>query len=60
LEIGVLFIEYDTWEEWSFKDTNKSGQTAKPAPFVMAGMQIVPTLQTIMMDSSSHFGLKCV
>lgn len=34
----------------------KNLQTANPAPLVMAGMQIVPMLQAIIIDGKSHLG----
>jgi hypothetical protein len=34
----------------------KKRHTAKPAPLVIAGMQIVPILQAIIMDGRSHLG----
>jgi len=34
----------------------KKRHTAKPAPLVMAGMQIVAVLHAIIMDGKSHLG----
>jgi hypothetical protein len=34
----------------------KKRHTAKPAPLVIAGMQIVPALQTIIIEGRSHLG----